>query len=111
MCSDVGNTYVEDSVRDTHSIFVVESKYPAREAEFLSDKRIKDLAEEQAAASTQKSELLCEGTSKPPSTTEEQQVSYTAPSPPPPTPCLLDDKVGNVDECVLFDLIEKVDSY
>ena len=84
MCSDVGNTYVEDSVRDTHIIFVVESKYPAREAEFLSDKRIKDLAEEQAAASTQKSELLCEGTSKPPSTTEAQQVSYTAPSPPPP---------------------------
>jgi hypothetical protein len=109
MSSDVGNTYVEDSVRDTHIIFVVESKYPAREAEFLSDKRIKDLAEEQAAASTQKSELLCEGTSKPPSTTEEQQVSYTAPSPPPP--CLLDDKVVNVDECVWFDLIEKVDSY
>ena len=57
MCSDVGNAYVEDSVRDTHRILLVENKYSAREAKVLTAKRIKDLAEKQAAASTQKSEL------------------------------------------------------
>jgi hypothetical protein len=82
MCSDVGNTYVEDSVRDTHIILIFKNKYSPWEAKFLTDNRIKYLAEEQAAASTQKS--------KTPSTTKEQQVqvSYTAPRPslaPPPT--------------------------